>query len=288
MNDVTLAARPGALLVAEDLKGVASVTAPAASGGLGFVTQWDGGFQYSVTSAAVSATDDARNIGAVRDALIGDYNGDAMQRLLYIETHDTAGNDGARLPVRIDAADPTSYAARKRAMLAAGVLLTAPGVPMLFMGQEMLEDTKFVPAPAPLDWTKSTTNAPVRAFYKDMIRLRRDLDGVSGGLRGTNITVTQVNDSPGNKVLVYRRWNKAGDDVMVVANFGAKKYTRYDVGVPAAATWLARVDSDATRYGADFGSAAPTAVTVTSIARDGLPATASIVLGPYAIVVLTR
>jgi 1,4-alpha-glucan branching enzyme len=128
----------------------------------------------------------------------------------------------------------------------------------------------------------------VRAFYKDMIRLRRDLDGVSGGLRGTNITVTQVNDSPGNKVLVYRRWNKAGDDVMVVANFGAKKYTRYDVGVPAAATWLARVDSDATRYGADFGSAAPTAVTVTSIARDGLPATASIVLGPYAIVVLTR
>lgn len=288
MNDVSLAARPGALLVAEDLKGAASVTAPASAGGLGFVTQWDGGFQWSVTSAATATTDDARNIGAVRDALVGDYNGDAMQRLLYIETHDTAGNDGARLPVRIDGADPTSYAARKRAMLAAGVLLTAPGVPMLFMGQEMLESAKFTPAPPPLDWAKATSNAPVRAFYKDMIRLRRSLDGVSGGLRGNNITVTQVNDSPGNKVLVYRRWNKAGDDVMVVANFGAKKYTRYDVGVPAAGTWIARVDSDATKYGADFGSVTPTAVTVAATARDGLPATASIVLGPYAVVVLTR
>ncbi|MDB4938126.1 MAG: 1,4-alpha-glucan-branching protein [Labilithrix sp.] len=288
MNEVTLAASPGALLVAEDLKGQASITAPRTSGGLGFATQWDGGFQWAVSNAATQATDEARNIGAVRDALLGTYNGDAMQRLLYVESHDTAGNDGARLPVKIDAANPTSYAARKRAMLAAGVLFTAPGVPMLFMGQEMLEDTKFVPQPAPLDWAKATSNAPVRAFYKDMIRLRRDLDGVSSGLRGKDIAVTQVNDSPGNKVLVYRRWSKPGDDVMVVVNFGAKKYTRYDIGVPSASPWVARVDSDATKYGADFGSAAPTAVTVSPTPRDNLPATAAITLGPYSIVVLTH
>jgi 1,4-alpha-glucan branching enzyme len=288
MNEVTLAARPGALLVAEDLKGQASITAPSSAGGLGFAAQWDGGFQWAVTSAATAATDAARDIGSVRDALLGNYNGDPMQRLLYIESHDTAGNDGARLPVRIDATDPTSYAARKRAMLATGLLMTAPGVPMIFMGQEMLEDTKFEPQPAPLDWAKQTSNAPVRAFYRDMIRLRRNVDGVSAGLLGKNVAIVQFNDSAGSKVLVYRRWSIAGDDVMVIANFGAKKYTRYDVGVPAAGTWVARVDSDATKYGADFGAAAPTAVSVTAAARDGLPATASIALGPYAVVVLTR
>ena len=159
---------------------------------------------------------------------------------------------------------------------------------MIFMGQEMLEDTKFDPQPAPLDWAKATTNAHVRAFYKDMIRLRRNLDGVSAGLSGKNVSMVQFNDSPGNKVLVYRRWDKAGDDVVVVANFGAKKYTRYDVGVPAAGAWTARVDSDAQKYGTDFGSAAPTAVAMSNTARDGLPATASIALGPYAVVVLTR
>jgi 1,4-alpha-glucan branching enzyme len=288
MNEVTLAANPAALLVAEDLKGEASVTAPSASGGLGFATQWDGGFYGAVTAAVTAATDDARNIGAVRAALLADYNGDAMQRLLYVESHDTAGNDTTRLPTRIDAADPASYAARKRAMLAAGVLFTTPGVPMIFQGQEMLEEVKFVSPPAPLDWSKGVRNARVRLFYKDMIRLRRDLDGVSGALSGNNVAVTHVNESAGNKVLAYRRWNKAGDDVMVVANFGAKKYARYDLGLPAAGAWQVRVDSDATRYGADFGSPAPTAVKVAAAGRDGLPATASISLGPYALVVLTR
>lgn len=288
MNEVTEAARPGALVVAEDLKGQASVTRERKSGGLGFATQWDGGFHWAVAGAVIATADDARNIGAVRDALLNDYNGDAMQRLLYVESHDTAGNDGARLPARIDAADPTSYAARKRAMLAAGVLLTAPGVPMIFMGQEMLEDAKFVPQPTPLDWGKASTNSAVRAFYKDMIRLRRDLDGASAGLRGKNVAVTHLNDGVGNKVIVYRRWNKPGDDVMVVANFGAKKYTRYDVGVPAVGNWQARIDSDALKYGDDFGSPSNTAVSVMASPRDGLPASAAITLGPYSIVVLAR
>jgi 1,4-alpha-glucan branching enzyme len=159
---------------------------------------------------------------------------------------------------------------------------------MLFMGQEMLEDTKFLPQPTPLDWSKADTNAPVRAFYKDMIRLRRNVDGASAGLAGKNVAVTHLNDSGGNKVIAYRRWGAAGDDVMVVANFGAKRYTRYDIGVPSAGAWQARVDSDATKYGADFGTAAPTSVTVTAATRDGMPATAGVALAPYSMVVLTR
>jgi 1,4-alpha-glucan branching enzyme len=288
MNEVTEAARPGALLIAEDLKGEASVTGSRASGGLGFVAQWDGGFQWAVTAAATATTDEARNLGAVRDAIAGQYNGDPFQRLLYVESHDTAGNDGARLPVRIDAADPTSVSARKRAMLAAGLLFTAPGVPMMFMGQEMLEDTKFTPQPGPLDWSKSMTNAPVLAFYKDIIRLRRNLDGVSGGLRGKNVTITHLNQSPGNRVLAFRRWGSPDDDVVVVANFGATRYARYDVGVPGDGAWKVRLDSDSTRYGADFGSVTPTAVAVTAAPRDGLAATASVTLGPYAMVVLSH
>ncbi len=117
-------------------------------------------------------------------------------------------------------------------MLAAGVLMTAPGAPMIFMGQEMLEDTKFDPQPAPLDGANAASNAQVRAFYKDMIRLRRNLDGVSAGLTGKNVAMTQLNDGSGNKVLVYRRWNVVGDDAMVIANFGAKKYTSLRRGCP--------------------------------------------------------
>jgi 1,4-alpha-glucan branching enzyme len=143
---------PGALLVAEDLKGYAAVTAGAGDGqGLGFDTQWDGGFSYALTSAVLGTDDGARNIAGVRDALYGRYNGDPFQRVIYTETHDTVGNGGARLPSRIDPKDPQSFAARKRSLLAAAVLMTAPGIPMLFQGQEMLSVGGFADPPLPLD-----------------------------------------------------------------------------------------------------------------------------------------
>ncbi|HEY8077564.1 MAG TPA: alpha-amylase family glycosyl hydrolase [Labilithrix sp.] len=277
MNDVAVQTRPGALRIAEDLKGYAAVTAPSSAGGLGFDAQWAG--LYDVVTALTAASDDARNLQAVRGAILGNYNGDPMQRLLYVETHDTAGNDGARLPAMIDANDPTSYAARKRSLVAAGVLLTTPGVPLIFMGQEMLESAKFVQTPPPLDWTKADTFGAVRAFYKDLIALRRS----EPGLRSKDVTVTHVNDTSPNKVIAWRR-----NDVMIVANFSAKAYTRYDIGLPDGGTWRARIDGDDMKYGADFGSSGPTPVTVSAGMRDGLPFTGSLALGPYSVVVLTH
>jgi len=289
MNSAVAKARPGSLLVAEDLKGSPTITAAETSGGLGFGTQWDGGFGWAVAGAASATADAARDLNAVRGSLLHTYNGEPFERLLYVESHDTAGNDGVRLPVRIDPADPTSLASRRRSMLAAGLLFTAPGVPMIFMGQEMLEDTKFLPDPEPLDWSKATTNAGIRTFYRDVIRLRRNVEGKSGGLLGKNIAVTHLNDGGGNKVIVYRRWSASpGEDVMVVANFGGTRYTSYDIGVPDNGTWVARVDSDARRYGSDLGRAAPTPVSTYAASRDGLPVTATIALGPYSIVVLTH
>jgi 1,4-alpha-glucan branching enzyme len=283
-NEVADGVSPSAFLVAEDLKGFTALTSPRAKGGYGFDTQWDGFFQWAITSAVVAKEDSARDIAKVSEAIQSAYDGDPFARLVYVESHDTAGNEGARLPVRIDAAAPASLAARKRAMLAAGVLLTAPGVPMLFMGQEMLESTKFSSPPSPLDWTHATDNAGTLAFYKDAIKARRELTALSG----KNIAVTHLNSSTTDRVIVYRRWNQAGDDVMVVANFGGKRYTRYDVGLPASGAWKARVDGDDVRYGSDFGAAQPTAVSVTDAARDNLPFTGSITLAPYSIVILTR
>jgi len=47
----------------------------------------------------------------------------------------------ARPPAaRADPTDARSWYARSRARVATALLLTAPGIPMLFMGQEILED----------------------------------------------------------------------------------------------------------------------------------------------------
>ena len=61
----------------------------------------------------------------------------------------------ARIPALADAADSRSWYACSRSRVATGLLLTAPGVPMLFMGQELLEDIS-----GPITrrgWTASST-----------------------------------------------------------------------------------------------------------------------------------
>jgi 1,4-alpha-glucan branching enzyme len=287
-NQRAAALRPGVLRIAEDLKGEPLLTAPLSSDqGFGFDAQWDG-LGYPLTAALVGGDDKARDIQAVRGAMLGSYNGDPFARVLFSEDHDTVGNGSARLPTRIDAANPGSWYARKRSMLAAAVVLTTPGVPMLFMGQEMLTPGTFASTPDPLDWSLADTHAQVRSFYRDTIRLRRNLDGVSPGLTGPGIDVFHLND--GAKVFAYRRWlSKGEDDVVILANFSGKPFTEYDIGLPAAGPWHVRLDSDHKTYSDDFvGGNAAADIPTSSKPRDGLPFTGAVTLGAYSVVVLSR
>ena len=276
--------RPGALLIAEDLKGWSGITqSPAA--GLGFDAQWDG-FVYTIGDVLAGASDDARNLGAVREALLGRFNNDPFQRVIATENHDTVGNGGARLPQRIDGADPGSFAARKRSMLGAALLLTAPGVPMLFMGQEHLERGTFASAPTPLDWSREAGFARVRAFYRALVRARRNLDGTTPGLLGANVSVIHFHDA--NKVIAVRRWDRGDDDVVVIFNLRNRAYARYDVGLPAGGTWNVRLDSNDPRWSEDFRGSAAGTVTALAQPYDGQPFTGPIALGPWSVVVLSR
>jgi 1,4-alpha-glucan branching enzyme len=276
----------GGASVAEDLKGYDAITKTTASGGFGFDAQWDG-FGYTVTDVLSGFADDARDLGKLAGALRGNYAGDPFARLLFVEDHDTVGNGGARLPSKIDAANPESFAARKRSMLGGVLLLTTPGVPMLFMGQEDLAAGGFVDPPAHVPSVPPTTaGARMHAFYKDMIRLRRNLDGGAGGLLDAEVDVFHQNDA--TKVLAYRRHGPSGEDVLVVVNLRNKAYARYDVGAPAAGPWRVRLDTDSKTYGDDLGGGGPATVSTLAAARDGQPFTLPLVLGPYSAIVLTR
>lgn len=284
-NALTRALRPGALCIAEDLKGLDAITRPARDGGFDFDTQWDG-FVYVLGEVLGPASDDTRDLARVVEALTGRYNNDPFQRVIGTENHDTVGNGGARLPQRVDPGDPGSFAARKRSMLGAALALTAPGVPMLFMGQEHLEAGTFAPTPAPLDWSRAQGHARVRAFYRALIRLRRNLDGGSGGLLGANVRV--LHQHAANKVVAYHRWDRGGDDVVVIANLRNRRYARYDVGLPAGGAWRVLLDSDDPRWSTDFQGPAVTSVQAAARAYDGQPFAGSITLGPWSVVVLGR
>ena len=63
----------------------------------------------------------------------------------------------ARVPEAIAPGDADGWWAKKRAVLGSALVLTSPGIPMLFQGQELLEDRWFDDTVA-LDWEKASTN----------------------------------------------------------------------------------------------------------------------------------
>ena len=270
-NTLINAEHPGVISIAEDRPG-----------SLGFDGEWAHADKDTIVSVTIQPTDDTRSMTDLWNAI----NGSGHFRVLFTESHDTAApaNSGARLPYRIDSGNPGSYFARKRATLAALAVLSAPAVPMLFMGQEMLEDQGWNDD-VPLDWNHLNYFPGINKLFRDVIHLRRNLDGVSLGMTGPNVTLAHLGDNNAEqkKMLAYYRWGAGADDqVLVVMNFANKYWANYDIsGLPADGNWFVHVNSDWTEYGPDFGNLGSKMVTVSG-------GTGTFSLAPYSFLILSR
>ena len=286
-NDID-AAWPGKISIAEDFDDSDAVTRPVSQSGAGFDSQWDW-FVFSIRGVVTASSDGDRDMNTVRDAVAHAYNGSAMQRVIYTESHDEValGNGKLRLPSAISSAAPGGLQARKRSTLAAGVMFTSPGIPMLFMGQELLEDGGW-DASDPMDWTKATTYAGTRQMYKDLIALRRDTAGLAAGLTGANTNVFHVNNT--NKQIAWHRWSSGGerDDVVVLANFSGWPINNYRIGLPRAGTWKCRFNSDSSLYASDYSNTPSPDVEANGQAYDGMPTSGTFRVGAYALVVYSQ
>ena len=125
-------------------------------------------------------------MAAVAAGIVGEGRGGPLSRVIYTESHDEVANGLVRVPEAIAPGDAGSWWAKKRAVLGSALVLTSPGIPMLFQGQELLEDRWFDDAVA-LDWEKLATNRGILGLHRDLIALRRARDDTTRGLRGPNV-----------------------------------------------------------------------------------------------------
>ncbi|AKF80266.1 glycosyl hydrolase [Myxococcus fulvus 124B02] len=276
---------PQKIIIAEDLGNEAGLTHPD---GANFDTQWDSNFVHPIRAALTAPSDAARDMNAVADAIRFKYNGSANQRVIYTESHDEVANGKQRLPSEVGGWDAGGYHAKKSSILGAALTMTSPGIPMLFQGQEFLEDGHFQDGD-PLDWKKKETYAGINQAYTDLIKLRRNWNDNTAGLRGENVNVHHVNNN--DKVVAFHRWDKggAGDDTIVIVNFGGKHLSNYELGLPSDGTWKVRYNSDWKGYSDNFGDAQSFDVGGRWNGKDGLPASGSLNnLGPYSVVILSK
>jgi len=253
----------------------------------GFDSTWDTGLPGYVTPVLTPASDASRNMTVVANAVQYNYNygGSASsKRVAYLESHDVVGglNGGVRLVTAIDPVTPNSYRARKLSTLGAAVTLTAPGVPMIFQGQEMLENQAFA-SNLSVDWTKTNTYSYIVRFYRDLIGARRDLKGYTPGLEGDQCSMLQVDNV--NKLVAFQRWKSAAptQDAVVIANFSTNILNNYTLNFPSAGNWYVHLNSDSTNYGSDYGNVGSSVMTAS-----GSPATATITIGRYSVLILSQ
>ncbi len=277
---------PGRLMIAEDMQSDRAVTKPPRERGAGFGAQWDIGFVRAVRRALVTSSDADRDVTAVARALAADRT-DAFKRVVYTESHDENANGGSRVPEEVWPGYAHSWASKKRATLGSALVLTAPGIPMLFQGQELVEGSWFSDEGG-VDWTLRQRNAGLLQLHRDLISLRRNVYDVSRGLRGPSIVVHHVNEK--ERVLAYHRWQNGGprDDVIVLANFSATPLPDYRVGVPRAGRWRVRFNSDWDGYDVEFETVESVDANATKEPRDGLRYTIEVGLGPYSVVILSQ
>jgi 1,4-alpha-glucan branching enzyme len=290
LNEETQRHFPGRITIAEDIQQNEWLTKPVKEKGAGFHTQWDTAFVHPVRNCVVAARDEDRSMIDVAHALEFRYNEDFIQRVIYSESHDEVSNGQARIPQEIDPGDTASYYARKRSTLAAGLVLTTPGIPMLFEGQEFLENGFFRDDKA-LDWSKLQTFRGINRLYHDLIHLRRNLYGNTKGLTGPYIHVHHLNDL--DKVIAFHRWAVGGpkDDVIVVASFTHRAMTEnYRIGFPRGGDWTIRFNSDWKGYSPDFQDVGNSDghVHAEKTACDGCDFSGAVELPPYGLLILSQ
>jgi len=270
------------------------------TGGAGFDGVWMDTLRDAIRGAIAAAAKGRHawvNMSGVRTALWPTFGEDEFWRTVhYIENHDLhkAGNDDRqpRIARLADAVDSRSWYGRSRSRVASGLLLTAPGIPMIFMGQEFLEDKYWSDNPShftnTLIWWDGLDRQEVMRqhlrFIQELLNLRRKLPA----LTGRYAVPFQVYNH--DRILAMLRGTGDGaDDVVVVASLNEDTLHHYAIGFPHGGTWFESLNSDAYEPDPDDvvrsnGESIP----VNGPPMHGMATSATITIPPNGILVFSR
>jgi len=293
--------QPGLFKIAEDITGGSQEqydTLPLSLGqpNLGFDSQWN-------ASPAHFFAKDMPGTGAfpiadlTQHILVPFYfsNGVGLHETNYVQSHNELTTPNSRLIELIDnntTGAPPSLIALKKDALAASILFTTIGIPMVYQGDEFLDYSTF-DFKTPLTWSNAITYSGIVALYRKLIAARVNNGTGTPGLSDPNINVFHKDST--SDVVAWDRYNLASsctDDVVVVANLNiANTGSGYTIGLPCPGLWKVVFNSDNTTYNSQFGNIGPTegsTFTAAKIDHDGYSYSTSLAIGKFSLIILAK
>jgi len=290
--------KPQAIQIAEYWNDDRPRAVAAAPGGLGFDAELGDGLRDALRgllgqlAGGASATVRLSHLAANLVVPAGFAGGWRLDQCLENQDLVYAGHAGAARVARLaDGSDARSWYARSRSRLVAALLMTAPGIPALFMGQEFLEDKNWSDDPDAGDliwWDGLAASDPAMRdhlrLYSDLNRLRRSYPA----LRGDSARVSRASDF--ERVIVLHRWLEgAGKDIIVVASCDELPKHGYVIGVPGDGPWLEVFNSDVYDRFPNAGAIGNGgSVSAWREPRDGFAASVALTLPANGVIVLAR
>jgi len=227
------------------------VVKPVSAGGAGFDTALTDGLRLAIRAVTEQASfpgDHPLDLPRLAGALWPHGFPTSANFVQGPENHDLVYRDREpRIPRLADPSDPRSWYARSRARVATGISLTAPGIPMLFMGQEFLEEKQWADdldfhGELRLGWERLESDRAMSdhlRFTAELIRLRRALPALTAdGLR-------VIHADHADRVFAMHRWVPgAGHDAIVVVHLANQTRHGYRIGFPGEGRWREVFNSD--------------------------------------------
>jgi len=250
LTETLRAEKPEAIQVAEYWPVNDYAVQGTSAGGAGFDATWHDAFRITMRDAIGAAGAGASgsvNMGAIANSIVNTGLHNRWRAVPCIENHDAVySGRSPRIPRLADGSNSRSWYARSRSRFGMGVLMTSPGIPLIFMGQEFLEDKQWsdTPNPAFEIWWQGLDSGD--KTMSDFLRFTRELIGLrksQPALRGEGCSIIHSHDE--NRVLAFQRWVEGvGRDVVVVASLNEKNWYNYQIGFPGGGRWNEVFNSD--------------------------------------------
>jgi 1,4-alpha-glucan branching enzyme len=285
---------PSAINIAEYWGPEPQVVKPKEEGGAGFHANWHNGLRIAVRGLIAQASAGQGSFldwQPVVDQLRAPGFPNAWRAVQYVESHDEVYRDrGMRIPkLAVGGTDTRTWHAVSRARVAAGLILTAPGIPMLFMGQEFYEDKQWADdtrfhAGLLINWDGLQSDHTMQEFLRfttDLVWLRRK----HPALRGEGVATRLMENGP--RVLVFQRWVEGvGRDAVVVASLNESTHYGYQIPMAWPGEWFEVFNSDAYQNPTPAGNAG--SIHANGPGMNGLPYSAFITVPANSVLVFTR
>lgn len=245
LNSIFKKKHPDALLIAEESTAWPKITGKIEDDGLGFDYKWNMGWMNDFID--YMKKDPIYRSGA-HDELTFSMIYAYSEKFLLSLSHDEVVHGKGSLLNKMPG-DKEKKMANLRAAL--GYMMVHPGKKLLFMGQEFAQEREWSEQ-RELDWNllEEKDHKEMQDYMKALLKLYKEQPALfeedydPDGFEWINVMETEK-----NMLTFIRRGKKKDSTLVVVCNFSALPYEKYQMGVPYPGKYKEIFNSDAKIYG---------------------------------------